>query len=166
MAQLVDLADFSYGKYELSRGMYTDLDLQEYLDRYEKRYLLSCLGSELYDIVSAELPIPTTARIVDIVDPFNFDHNFNIVQSEGMKEMVRGFIYYEYVKDLTNQMTINGNVVPTSENSSNPTTLYNTMFNRFNEAIRTYNAIQYRIILNRGDYPEFNGQQKELAYWI
>ena len=78
MAQLVDLADFSYGKYELSRGMYTDLDLQEYLDRYEKRYLLSCLGSELYDIVSAELPIPTTARIIDIVDPFNFDHNFNI----------------------------------------------------------------------------------------
>jgi hypothetical protein len=166
MAQLVDLDDFSSGKYELHRGMYTDINLQDYLDRYEKKYLIDLLGSDLYDIVSAELPIPTTPLIIDIVDEFHFDHNFNIVVSEGMKEMIRGFIYYEWVKDLTNQMTINGNVVPTSENSSNPTTLYNTMFNRFNEAVKTYNAIQYRIILNRGDYPEFNGKQKELAYWI
>ena len=62
--------------------------------------------------------------------------------------MLKGFIYFEYCKDLTNQMTINGNVRPVGENSGDVSTLYSMMYARYNEAIQSYRAIQRHIVNN------------------
>ena len=60
-----------------------------------------------------------------------------------------GFIYFEYAKDLYNQMTPYGQVKPMSENSEVTNTLFSLMYTRYNEAIRTYSAIQEYILLNQ-----------------
>jgi hypothetical protein len=62
--------------------------------------------------------------------------------------MLKGFVYFEYMKDLTNQTTINGQTIPQNENSLTATSLYSMMYTRFNEAVRTYRAIQWYIITN------------------
>jgi len=167
---IVSLNDFSTGKYEVHRGMYTDPGLQDYIDKYEKKYLVQLLGADLYGEFMADINlgggIPTEQRFTDIFDPFEIDYNLEIIYSEGMKEMLIGFIYFEYVKDLTNQITSIGNVVPKGENSENPKTLYSMMYNRYNEACKTYKSVQKRICVNRSDYSGYNGKTKSFVYWL
>ena len=68
--------------------------------------------------------------------------------SEGIKEMLKGFIYFEYAKDLSNQMTPYGNVKPTAENSEVVSTLFSMMYTRYNEAINSYRSIQRYLRFN------------------
>jgi hypothetical protein len=167
----VTIADFSAGgKYEIHTGIYETERLQSYIDKYEKMYLINLLGVDLYNDFIAN---PTFPEYVFIYEPFEVDSNSvslyfgnRIIISEGMKVMLLGFIYFEYVKDLTNQITPVGNVRPVGENSADVSTLYSMMYARYNESIKTYRGIQQYICLNKGDYDTFNGVFKESAYWI
>lgn len=164
----VDVEDFE-GKYQLHRGVFDVAKINSYIDKYERRYLVELLGKDLYDEFIADLdPFeqPQSPRFIAIFNPLEEDYNWTIIYSEGMIEMLKGFIYFEYVKDLTNQMTVVGNVLPVGENSQQASTLYSMMYARYNEAVRTYKAIQTYITQHSGDYAEFNGKKKELAYWI
>lgn len=167
---IVTLSDFSTGKFELHRGMYDNSKIQNYIDVYEKRYLIELLGVELYNEFEADLTAgggtPTEQRFIDIFNELNFDYAFCIYQSEGIKEMLVGFIYYEYLADQINQMTPNGNVLPKGENSDRATTLYQTVYSRYNLAVKSYDTIQKHIWLNRSNYDKFNGKPKGFAYWI
>lgn len=167
---IVSVSDFGSGKYELHRGLYDNSKIQNYIDKYEKRYLIELLGVELYNEFHADLiaggGYPTEPRFQTIYDVLNYDYSFEIYLSEGIKEMLKGFIYYEFVKDLINQMTVNGNVLPVGENSEPARTLYSTMYDRYNLAVKSYDAIQKYIWLNRSEYDKFNGNPKGFVYWI
>jgi hypothetical protein len=63
--------------------------------------------------------------------------------------MLKGFIYFEYVKDTANQITSQGQKIPQGENSLTATTLYNMMYTRYWEALKTYRAIQWYIYRNQ-----------------
>ena len=160
----VTIADFSAsGKYELHTGIYDVARLQAYINKFEKRYLIHLLGVDLYKDFIAN---PTNPKYVFIFNSFEVDYDSCIIISEGMKEMLLGFIYFEYLKDLTNQITPNGNVRPIGENSADVSTLYTMMYNRYNESINSYNGIQIYIYKNLTVYDEFNGVKKEYAYWL
>jgi len=159
----ITTADFNVGKYELSTGIYDLPKLQSYIDKYEKKYLVQLLGVDLYADFIANQLLP---KYVKIFDPLEEDHDFCIIWSDGMTEMLKGFIYFEYGKDLINQMTPAGNVQPVGENSNVVSTLYSMIYARYNEGVGTYRAIQHYVVLNRSDYSEFNGIGKEMAYWL
>ena len=161
----ITIADFSAsGKYELHTGIYDVARLQAYIEKYEKRYLVNLLGVKLYEDFIAN---QTNPEFVFIYDPFEFDYSRCVIISEGMKDMLSGFIYFEYLKDLTNQITPSGNVRPIGENSADVSTLYTMMYNRYNESIRTYKAIQTFICVGKEFvYNDFNGVNKESAYWL
>lgn len=167
---ILTIADFGTGKFELSTGMYDLAKIQEYIDKYEKKYLLHLLGAELYAEFNADLiaggGYPTEQRFIDIWEPFEIDYSLEIIISEGIKEMLRGFIYFEYVKDLENQITPAGMVKPMPENSENPGTLFSLMYTRYNDGCKTYKSIQKRICIYRSDYVKFNGKHKSFVYWI
>ena len=167
---IVSLSDFNEGKYELHSGMYDAGRIQDYINKYEKKYLVHLLGAELYGEFEADLILgggfPTEQRFIDIFVAFEIDYNLEVIYSEGLKEMLKGFIYYEWVKDLTNQMTSIGNVVPVGENSENPKTLYSMMYNRYNEACRNYKSVQKFICINRADYAHYNGRNKQFITWL
>jgi len=159
---ITSISDY-VGKYSLSKGIYDNSKLQEYIDRYEPRYLKQLLGVELYNEFVSDLSsnVPQSPNFIKIFNPLSEDvgsyiygwnthHLINsILDSEGIKEMLKGFIYFEYAKDLYNQMTPYGQVKPKSENSEITNTLFSLMYTRYNEAIRTYSAIQEYIVLNR-----------------
>jgi hypothetical protein len=159
---IVQVTDFT-GKYELHTGMYAQGNIQAYIDKYEVRYLRQLLGVELCNDFIADLNIqnvPKSPNFLDIYNPFAYDSGYNFylfnglyegtgqLLSDGIKEMLLGFIYFEYAKDLVNQMTPFGNVKPKSENSDVANTLFSMMYARYNEAITTYRAIQHYVMMN------------------
>lgn len=151
---IINISDFT-GKYEIHSGLYDQSKLQDYINIYEKRYLIELFGASLYNEFISDLDplnVPQSPNFLTIYNPFEMDTNVviphQIVISEGIKQMLKGFIYFEYLKDTTNQTTPNGLVIPSNENSTTATTLYSMMYTRYNEAIKTYRAIQWYIIDN------------------
>jgi len=153
------------GKYALSKGMFSTADIQEYIDRFEPRYLKNLFGVKLYNefITDLNINVPQSPNFIKVFEPLSEDvgsywyHWTRMyemdqqIDSEGIKTMLLGFVYYEYAKDLVNQMTPFGNTKPKSENSDIANTLFSTMYNRYNEAIRSYQSIQDYIILNQSE---------------
>jgi hypothetical protein len=143
--------DFT-GKYELHTGLYDQTKLQDYINKYEKRYLIELFGATLFDDFIADLDVnnePESPNFIQIFDEFHQNVNlYHLLLSEGILEMLKGFIYFEYSKDQMNQQTPFGNVSQLSENSKKVTTLNSMMFTRYNEAVKTYNAIRDFMILN------------------
>ena len=140
------------GKYELHKGMYDTAKLQIYINKYEIRYLKAMLGVDLYNQFIGDLspnpPLPQSPNFQKIFYAFAEDINYNVLDSDGMLEMLKGFIYFEYSKDNFMQQTTYGGVQQTAENSKVLTSLQTMIYARYNEAIRTYNAIQGYIILH------------------
>lgn len=149
---ILTTSDFSnYGKFELHTGQFDNQRLQNYIDKYESRYLKQLFGVELYNQFNVDLlnNFPQSPNFAFIFDAFATDYHYEIVDSDGVVEMLKGFIYFEYSKDLINQMTPFGNVNPKSENSDVASTIYSQIYTRYNDAIRTFRAIQHHIYHNQ-----------------
>jgi hypothetical protein len=152
---IVSIQDFT-GKYQVSTGMYDQARLQDYINRYEPRYLKQLFGVSLYNDFQSDLlnNVPQSPNFLILFNPLSEDMGYNFyyfngiyegvnqIDSEGIKEMLKGFIYFEYVKDLSNQITPIGLVKPDNENSTVANTLFSMMYTRYNEAIRSYNSIR------------------------
>ena len=166
----VTVNDFKQGKFALHSGMYDVARIQDYINKYEPRYLMELMGVDLYNEFQADIIIggglPFEQRFIDIFEPLYRDLNFAIIMSEGFIEMLKGFIYYEYTKDQIVQMTQNGNVRPVGQNSEVAGSLYTQIYTRYNDAIRSYKSIQWFVVYHSGDYAGFNGRKKENTTWI
>ena len=160
---------FGKGKFELHHGMYEQAKIQAYIDKYERQYLIKLLGVELFNQFVADLVanVPQDVKYLKIYNSFEFDNvNCNIYISEGMIDMIKGFVYYQYLKDLTNTVAVSGNVRPLGENSENVSTLNTMIYTRYNDSVRTYKAIQQYICDFSSDYLKYNGQGIKTVYWI
>jgi hypothetical protein len=167
---ILELSDFSNGKFALHKGMYTEIDIQQYIDKYEKRYILDLLGAAVGNEFIEDVQLgggePTEPRFLDIFNPIELDYGLQLIVSDGMKEMLKGFIYYEYLKDQVSQVTAVGMLTPKGENSESVSGLFTQLYTRYNDAVRSYKGVQRYITTRRGDYSGFNGRTKSLAYWL
>lgn len=157
MSLLIRTSDFNSGKYKIAQPM--NSDLSAYIDKYEKQYLRKLLGVELYNLFAAQVAsyVPAAGIYKDLYDPFQEDHGSSVIESEGMKEMLKGFIYFEYMRDVQFKNTENGMMINQYENSA-LTSNELPITTRYNEALKTYDAIQWYIKENSEDYPDHNGQ--------
>ena len=147
--------DFT-GRFELHTGMFDQPKLDDYINRYEPRYLIHLFGQKMYDEIQSDFDQTTqtfkSPNVVFITNEFYLDVNQfggDVLISDGVKSMLLGFVYWEYMKDTINQMTPIGNVIPQNQNSTINSTIYSSMWSRYNEAIKTYRAIQRYLVLNR-----------------
>jgi hypothetical protein len=159
---ITSISDY-VGKYKLSTGMFDQAKLQEYIDRYEPRYLRELFGVDLYNQFEADLVggVPQSPNFLKVFNPlyedvgtfyYHWNRTYELydqIESEGIKEMLKGFIYFEYSKDLVNEMTPYGNVRPKAENSEVANTLFSMIYTRYNEAIKSFQSIQDYIMLNQ-----------------
>ncbi len=161
---LISEDDF-VGKWELAKN--NDDKIDEYIAEYEEQYLVELLGKELFDLFKADLTagIPNTQIYKDIFNPFSITINQAIViTSKGMKKMLVGLIYFQYVKDNKTKQTINGAVNQQTEVSTPSDNTF--LYQRYNDAVRTYQAIQTYIIKNKASYLTFAGVIKEKSSFI
>lgn len=156
------------GKYALNLNQYNVDKIDLYIEKYEKYYLSHLLGAELYALFIADLDVnnvPQTPIYENIFNSFIRDYNSTVSISNGIKEMLLGFIYYEISSDLiVNQTSIGG----TKAKNENSTVMGKnaSITTRFNEAVDTYKAIQCYILDNSVDYPTFNGQPIKYEYFF
>jgi hypothetical protein len=159
----ITLGDFT-GKFTIVTNGYKSSDIQEYIDLYEKSYLVNLLGLELYDlfIIGMALPIPDPIY-VKIYDAL-FYQDCELIESKGIKKMLLGFIYFQWCRDEKVQQTINGAIKIKSELSERAGNQNSNIFGRYNDSIETYQNIQKYINLNLDIYPTFKGIEKGFAY--
>ncbi len=152
------------GKYRVGLDPDSKVMLAEYIGLYSPQYLARLLGCELYE---SYLLDPLTPRMKALTEPFCIDVKSGSIKtcignkrqyvSEGIGQMLKGFIYFHFVPDSRHKITTSGPVVNKNENSTPSDLLEVATTDRYNRAVQTYQAIQFRIKENETDYPEFNG---------
>lgn len=169
----------------ITQNKYDVSYLQEYIDELEEEYLTDLLGCELYDLFIADLDLsglPQSARFIAIYEkicedidsllflnpynPFYYDyydsycyHRQN--RSRGMVEMLKSFVYAEYVREQANTNSSIG-LNKSKGVASDPVRLDGSAIRRnFNKGINDFWNIQYYICENSVTYPEFNGIRRE-----
>lgn len=164
-------ADFTTGKYKLAQDNYSNVNLAAYIAKYEPIYLRELFGVSLYNLFVADLSsnVPQTARFTAVFNAFAEDDDEsdtnNIIVSEGIREMLKGFVFFEYNRDLPVKNTMTGNVAENNENSVNLNGWKAGIMEKYNQAIDTYKAIQRKMEEDPDTYPEYNGVEKEII-WI
>ena len=156
---IISITNFA-GKYAVSTNEFSENDLNDYIVRYETKLLVELFGKELYDLwVGSLLTIYT-----DLTAPMIFQSNGScgnkVFESKGIADMLTGFIYWEYERDIYTQRTLNGSMKNSSENSEASSQAMANLHGRYNEALDTYEAIQQYITEKSDIYPEFNGVKK------
>lgn len=164
---ILSIDDF-INKWELSTGMYDQPKLTDYIQKYEERYLIHLFGADLYksflnDLTASSPQTPQSPNFVKVFEPFYMDWNSptlsgltplygwtmnGILESDGIKDMLLGFIYWEYARDLMNQQTPYGNVKQRAELSHVVDSPHSLIWERYNQAIRNYRTIQEYIVSN------------------
>lgn len=161
---ILKLTDFEKGRYKIPLTSSQEDDLQIHIDFVENYYLKRLFGIELYDLFVIDLAAPTAgeptdARFVKVFNAFDFqDTNDIIFTSGGIKEMMKGLVYFYYLRDLNQRVTTVGTTELTTANSENISALWANVTSRYNEGVNTYRVIQYFMdVFDDVTYPEFNG---------
>ena len=170
MGLLIVKGDFT-GKYKIAQDNYTGSMLDTYIDKFEELYLIDLLGVELFDLFKADVTnyLPTTPKYLALYNTIRLDDTSGSIHiSEGMKEMLLGFIYFEYMRDMKFKSTPSGVVVGSSEVSRETPSEENNLYARYNLSIKSYRTIQWYIENNEDgyDYDEYNGQCKNIVSWF
>jgi len=168
MGLIINKPDF-VGKYKIGGTNFDAVD--KYIDRYEVKFLKELLGVELFGLFKiaydADPTLVPTPIYKAIFDPISEDNDTGcepkVIQNNGMKQMLIGLIWFEFVRDLTIKMT---NAGPKNDEAevSNSADL-NFMYQYYNEAVHDWQTIQWFINKNEADYPTFNGETLTIAHW-
>ena len=149
------------GKQELAIS--TGNSIQLYIDRYEKKYLIRLFGCDLYNSYVLD---PNAARFLFLLNELCIqDDCSEILTSNGLKDMLLGFVYYEYTPDNKIKNTVSGAIVDFNENSRETTGVEADIESRYNESIDSYRAMQYLMKNDPITYPEYNGVQLEYSFF-
>lgn len=167
MAKIVKISDF-IGEFALQQSQFTNL--QSFIDKYEKHYLNELLGLELSDLLYADIVspsvVPITAMYLTIFNHLVYENSCEQNISFGIKEMLVGFIYWDFVRTNGIKLTVNGYVNQQSEVST-PVDWNNTnIYTIYNMTVKTYRAIQIYVINNFATYPEFKGVMKSYTHGL
>jgi len=147
-------------------------ELQAYIDRYEKRYLLDLLGCELTELFIADLVdgIPQSAIYISLYNEICVDLSRSIsshcncnaerIISRGMKSMLMGFIFFEYMRDQPNAKGLTGVNKQKAENATMVPFGTWGISEYYNESIEDYKNIHYYIYENKEFYHQYNGIKK------
>lgn len=155
--------DFVTGDYLIAQTSYTLANLNAFIDKHEEEALIALLGKELFDLFEADVlnHVPQAARFVTIFEPMRTKD----YKSLGIKEMLQGFVWYEYV---TKQKVVNsgaGPQVAKSETGRESGFSEYNYWDSYNKAVNTHNNIQAYIEANLADYEEYEGECKEIIHW-
>jgi hypothetical protein len=162
MGLLIVKEDF-VGKFNLVKSI--NDTIESYISIYEENYLRELLGINLFNLYKADVVnyLPVTTSYLTITNPLFVEQNGYSIISKGLKNMLLGFIFFEYVRDVKIKQSMSGAVVNKVDSSNNEFT-QEYLYQRYNESIDIYKNIQLYIELNKATYPSYNGFIKGYSY--
>jgi hypothetical protein len=163
MGLILTIDDFETGETKIALDPEQEIDLDEYIDKVENEYLPKLFGVELYNLFvidwnSVPAGLPTDPRFAKVYDPLLEQNDCVLVQSVGMLEMLKTFVYYEFLRDDVTRSTTVGLERVIGENTESVTAIGHDITRRYNEGVDTFKTIQY--FMREYDpetYPEYKG---------
>jgi hypothetical protein len=171
MSLYIQLSDLK-AQTSVAKDVFTSNPLQFYLDKFEVFYLIALLGAELYKDFATDFAItgtaPTDPKFIEIWNEFQMDDSCGIRVSEGMKEMLALFIYFEWLRDQASKNNISGPQSNVQANSTATPYHATNIYTNYNEALETFKSIQWLICSNPNayDWTKYNGQRLEIVGFI
>lgn len=158
MGVFVDVVDFKEGYNKIPFNSYSLNKLDTFITDHEKHWIYKIFGIELGNIMLSQDNPPVVPEYLVLYNPLQVQVGRRIYISNGLKEVLKGFIRSEYMKELQKVDTTAGQGVSNDENvkiseSSN--------YYGYNENVIQGKAIQLFIRQNLPDYPEFNAHLLE-----
>lgn len=168
---ILKTSDFEKGRYRIPLNPDQQTGgIQDYITDTETKYLVLLFGVELYDLFIIDLGLPTAGeptdpRFVKVFDPFNEQTETQLIISTGIKEMLKGFVYYLYTRDIITRITTVGAEIAQGANSEAISGIKHDITGRFNEAVDEFQTLQfYMTDVNPDDYPEFAGAHQDFNH--
>lgn len=153
MGIFVNISDFSSGRYLLRLNPSQEADLTTIINDNEKSYILKLFGVTLgTQIWNAPTSKP------ELTDAFIEEINGCIVESKGVKEMIKAFIYFEFVRLLFSQQLPAGVARKQVEGAENKSSDSHDFVTRYNAGVNTWEAIQTKCLNDTTTYPTFKGE--------
>ena len=155
--------DFNFGKYQINDADVTRQGLKQYIKQNEKKLIYELLGIELGDLFIADLDAnkkPQTQRFINIFEPLAFNFGSKLVMSDGIKELLQGFVWSEFVKEQNYKNNINGSGKGLYPQGDVISANFAGIASKYNHAVDSFWAVQLYINENKADYPEFKGSCK------
>lgn len=163
MPDLITINDFT-GEFATPVDKFTEPnEITPYIEDHQFDLIYEIMGAELGALFIADLDvsgIPQTQRFEDLYNAFVEDDNSCLVKSEGIKEMVKAYLYAKLATNNNINFNMAANVVKQGENSATTSSVM-WIAKKYNQAIATAKAIQWYIRQNSADYPEENMQEIE-----
>jgi len=171
MGMILNINDFEYGRTKIALNPVQEIDLGRYIDSVESEYLPRLFGKELYDLFVADWDsvtgVPISARFLEVYNSFLFQNTYVLIQSEGIKEMLKDIVYYLFVRDLVSRVSTVGLELVLGENTQSVSAIQHDITSRYNQGIDTFQTIQYYMsIFNKTDFPEYKGVKQSFASTI
>lgn len=158
-------SDFEGGKYQISYDPNTQTDLEVYLtDDNEKSLLYELMGKTEADAFIADLVsgVPVTAKWTAIFNWFSYNEDSEVITCDGLKEYLKGRVYYQYVSQQPIVNLAQGNARLTND-ASVEESLVTKEIVLYNRVIHEGEKIQYYMYWESATYPDFNGNKLYFA---
>ena len=154
------------GRYAITQHQTNASKIQSYIDMIEPSILNELFGVELF-ILYAQGVINEEEIYTKLYNPFfeNLECG-RLIESKGIVDMLKGFVYFAYYAEDYSDVSVNGNVVQSNENSTKANDIESNLYLKYNTSVKTYKAIQSYILENQSVYPTFKGQRKSLLNWF
>lgn len=163
---LLDLDDFKT-EFSLAQSNASDATIQEYIDKYEPKYIKRILGVELgekfiTDVKGEDLDSDEIeARFQILIDGFDKQSSCStIYENAGMKKILAALVFYHYVSDTQAKHSQSGVVTNQAEVSTVVTPENATRFGeqKWNEALASIEAVQWWCgTEDSANYSEYDG---------
>ena len=154
------------GRIELARSTKIDTVLEEYIERFEAKFIRQILGVELGNLLIADVQAesgsdPIEERFTNIIEPFQIQEDCSpIHESAGLIDVIASMIFFHYVTDRQVLQSQSGAKRAAAEASVilTPREAQRQGESVWNEALSSIEAIQWRCSVHEYDtYPEFMG---------
>ena len=163
MGVYIDVSNFRQGEYSIMLSGKQVSDLTDIITKYETIIITELLGSDLgEDFMNSTTPPGTDV----IVPPFNITVGGTFYKSKGLIEMLKGFVYFYYGRQLMSMMRSDSIVKGDSENSNTLGNFNTGILQAWNDAVNTYQAIQGYIGAVKGNgstWDTYDGQCGEYS---
>jgi hypothetical protein len=177
---IITSEDFNSGLYKIpqSKGLCND-DLENYIARFEPQIIKELLGCELgqiflndYNVGNKNMDTLEYQLLFDSICQDVKSNSFGcyngIMKNNGLIDMLKGFVFFYYMRDFYNKRTlvnvakVSGKVSDNVENSAFG------LYNFYNIAVESYRVIQYYVVENKDvvQYETYNGIDKDFTSYL
>jgi len=145
MANILTINDFD-GQFEMPSNSYTDAQIEMYIADVQEEQLTDLLGYDLYNEFMTALDATPDVKWTNLRDGDTYQDGEYLRKFKGIKEMLKYFTYFEYMRSLRIEARETGFRLPDGTNSDEAGNLGTVRLKRmYNKGIAIYQDAYFYI---------------------